>query len=160
VQCAASVSVGSNLPLAADRSKVRSGPSQTFCPPLPLRLCKCRYLRIAAIGPRRSELPLSVLLRHSCRAQHDAAYGALRAGTGLSPQVRTNPAETLEADVQATLKLGFILHRRMTAESLKETDAASCVFQHIRWESDLARRGMIENSFVLAAEGTPTYPAK
>ena len=42
---------------------------------------------------------------------------AERAGTGLSLQVRTNPAETLEADVQAALKLGFTLHRRMTAKS-------------------------------------------
>ena len=38
-------------------------------------------------------------------------------GSGLSLQVQTNPAETLEADVQATLKLGFTLHRRMTAKS-------------------------------------------
>lgn len=35
-----------------------------------------------------------------------------------SLRVRANPAETLEADVQATQKLGFPLHRRMTAWSL------------------------------------------
>ena len=40
---------------------------------------------------------------------------------GLSQQVRTNPAGTLEADVQATLKLGFALHRRMTAKSPEQS---------------------------------------
>lgn len=34
------------------------------------------------------------------------------ADTGLSRQVRTNPSETLEADVQATLKRRNSLHRR------------------------------------------------
>jgi len=54
--------MSSNLPLDADRSKVRSGSSQTFCPPLPLRLCKCRYLLIAATHANRHEVPISPLV--------------------------------------------------------------------------------------------------
>jgi hypothetical protein len=32
-----------------------------------------------------------------------------------SLRVRANPAKTFESDVQATQKLGFLLHHRMTA---------------------------------------------
>jgi len=39
------------------------------------------------------------------------------AGTGLSLQVRANHAATLEADIQAVLKWGLILRRRITSLS-------------------------------------------
>jgi len=48
---------------------------------------------------------------------HLAQATTLRADCGLSLQVRTNHAATMEADILATLKLGFYLHRRMTAKS-------------------------------------------
>lgn len=42
-----------------------------------------------------------------------------RAESGHLLQVRANHAADLEADIQAQLKLGFSLHRRMTATSPK-----------------------------------------
>ena len=44
-------------------------------------------------------------------------FFAVRAETGLSPQVRTNYVETSGADIQTTLKRRNSLHRRMTAQS-------------------------------------------
>lgn len=42
-----------------------------------------------------------------------------RPASGRSLLVRSNPAETLEADVQVTLKLSFTLHRLTTARVLE-----------------------------------------
>ena len=69
--------------------------------------------RIADIDALRSEWPQRALCDRCCTMQ----ISTLRAVCGPSLQVRTNPAETLEADVQATLKLSFTLHRRMTERS-------------------------------------------
>ena len=49
-----------------------------------------------------------------CCAMHISTRGA---ETGPSLQARTNHAATLEADIQAILKLGFSLHRGMTGKS-------------------------------------------
>jgi hypothetical protein len=44
-------------------------------------------------------------------------YSVVRADSGHSLRSRANHVATLEADIQATLKFGFSLHRRITAKS-------------------------------------------
>ena len=61
---------------------------------------------------------MSAALIDRCCTKH---ISALRADSGRSLQVQTYPAETLEADVQATLKRRNFLHRRKAALSPERT---------------------------------------
>ena len=69
--------------------------------------------RIAVIGDGRSERPQGAHFTICCGAH----ILAKRADCGHSLRLRVTHAVTLEADIQATLKFGFSLHRRMTAKS-------------------------------------------
>jgi len=67
-------------------------------------------------------------------------HPARTADPGHSPQTRANHAAKSEADVQEALRMGFTLHRRMTAKSPKATFESNRAMQ-----SDLEAKHTCKN---------------